>query len=467
MSPDAIAGGIALAELVCAALVYARRAGLHAGALERQLIALREQIAAYREEDHKRAQEAADRQEYRLKEAVRAEGIAPIQAELREVASRMRGQVESLAADVQSLSERETALSAQMGRTSARVEKIADAVEIVTRRPLQGFPIDAARLETRTEAEVLKLAESVAILRPLAPYPRWRFDADWWNPDLTFQLRRRIWQYFNERRLEGRVTVRWHAGTSLCLYLGNDLSRQIFIGGCFDPNEFAFLDRYLQPGMTLIDAGANEGVYTIFAARKVGAEGTVWAFEPSRRERDRLQRNLELNRLAAKVFPQALAEKTSQAELSVAGYEHEGQNTLGGFSFDTTELARKEVVEAATLDEVVASENPPRINVMKIDIEGAELRMLQGAYETLRHYRPILMFEVMDEALQRQGSSREALLDYLREQQYQPYMFDPYSGLPAEAPPGVYGENMLAVPNGWTLPDAVYNPWPSECGPPS
>ena len=65
--------------------------------------------------------------------------------------------------------------------------------------------------------------------------------------------------------------------TSLRLHLGNDVSRQIFIAGCYDPNEFAFLDRYLRPGMTFIDAGANEGVYTVFAAQRVGSEGCVWA----------------------------------------------------------------------------------------------------------------------------------------------------------------------------------------------
>src|SRR5437773_2477490 len=220
-----------VAGLVVVAIFYARRASLHASALERQLVALREQFAAYREEEGKRFEEA--------------------------------------------------------------------------------------------EEEVLKLAQSVAMVRPLVPYPKWRFDADWSNPDLTFQLRRRLWQYFNHRRREAPVTVPWHLGTRLCLYLGNDLSRQIFIGGCFDPNEFAFLDRFLRPGMTFVDAGANEGVYTVFAARKVGGEGLVWAFEPRLRELDRLRPNLDLNGLTARVFPLALAERSSP----------EGQNTLGAFSF--------------------------------------------------------------------------------------------------------------------------------------
>ena len=82
------------------------------------------------------------------------------------------------------------------------------------------------------------LAESLAVLRPLVPYPEWRFDADWYNPDLSFQIRQRLWQYFADRGCEVPVRVSWHSGTHLCLYLNNDLSRQIFIAGCADPNEF-------------------------------------------------------------------------------------------------------------------------------------------------------------------------------------------------------------------------------------
>jgi hypothetical protein len=63
-------------------------------------------------------------------------------------------------------------------------------------------------------------------------------------------LRHRLWQYFSDRRREVAIIARRHYGTNLNLYLGNDLSRQIYIAGCIDPIEFAFLDRIHQPGMT-------------------------------------------------------------------------------------------------------------------------------------------------------------------------------------------------------------------------
>jgi FkbM family methyltransferase len=246
--------------------------------------------------------------------------------------------------------------------------------------------------------------------------------------------------------------------------LGNDLSRQIYIAGCIDPNEFAFLDRYLQPGMTFFDAGANEGVYTIFAAQRVGSGGTVWAFEPSPREFDRLRSNLHLNGLDLpnlRLFPFALADRSGRAQLTIAEDEHAGQNTLGKFAYETVAAAEKHMVDLRRLDDLVAEQPPARIDVVKLDVEGAELSLLRGAVSTLERYRPIVLFEVSEASLAHQDHRREELLAFLRAQHYTLYLFDD-SGFPACAPPGTYRDNMLAVPHGSSLPPAVFQLWPQR-----
>ena len=136
-------------------------------------------------------------------------------------------------------------------------------------------------IESMEAPQVAAIARTLRSLRPLVPYPKWRWDADWANPDLAFRMRQRIWQYFNHRTLEISVVVDWFARTQLRLHLGNDLSRQVFIAGCYEPNEFAFLDKLLQPGMNFFDAGAGEGLYTLFAARRVGDTGAVWGSSPA------------------------------------------------------------------------------------------------------------------------------------------------------------------------------------------
>jgi FkbM family methyltransferase len=340
------------------------------------------------------------------------------------------------------------------------VQETACAIQTLGRSPLRMLPVDSRLTESASEEELTRLAESIAILRPLVPYPRWRTDADLNNPDLTFQLRRWLWQHFNDRQQDAPVIVPWHGGTRLRLFLGNDISGQIYIAGCMEPNEFAFLDRILQPGMTFLDVGANDGIYAVFAASRVGPEGTVWAFEPSAREVARLQFNLDLNHLSVRVFPIALADVSGQANLTVAGYEHEAHNTLGAFAYRGIEAKGTETVVVRQLDAVLQDNPLPRIDVIKLDVEGAELRVLHGAASTMERYRPCILFEVSEKSLHHQNSTREELLKFLQSQRYRLYSFDPLTGLPMAASPGVYSDNMLAVPAEKPLPAAANWPWP-------
>src|SRR5262249_24894046 len=149
----------------------------------------------------------------------------------------------------------------------------------------------------------------------------------------------------------------------------------------------------LLPGMVFIDGGANEGHYTVFASQCVGPEGTVWAFEPSSRELKRLEKNLELNASGnVRVFRVALAESNGEGELRITGYAHEGHNTLGGFAHEV-ELARTERFSLRRLDDLVAEASLTRVDVIKLDVEGAEQRVLEGSRDVLTRFRPVILFE--------------------------------------------------------------------------
>ena len=81
--------------------------------------------------------------------------------------------------------------------------------------------------------------------------------------------------------LEVPLTVRWYRGTTVDVTLGNDNSLCLYVCGSFEPNEFAFLDQVLRPGMVFFDVGANDGYYTLFAAQKVGTAGACWRSSPA------------------------------------------------------------------------------------------------------------------------------------------------------------------------------------------
>lgn len=306
----------------------------------------------------------------------------------------------------------------------------------------------AAKPESSTEFEsaLLNLAQKLVYVRPLVPYPGWRFDSDWSNTDLSFRMRRYIWTYFRERNLEVPFTMTWHENLALWLHLGNDSSRLVFVAGCMEPNEFAYLSRVLSQGMTFVDAGANDGLYTLFAAKRVGAAGRVLSFEPSQREFDRLKENIEQNRIEnVRAFQVALAEKDGTAELKIADGSHHGQNTLGDFMHPVN-LLRTEPVILRTLDGILKEQGVDRVDVMKLDVEGAEMRVLEGAGTVLRDLRPTILFEVSDSGLRFQGSCAEQLFDFLRSLEYVLYAFDAVTGKPARAQLRASSDNMLAIP---------------------
>jgi FkbM family methyltransferase len=294
---------------------------------------------------------------------------------------------------------------------------------------------------------IIDLAQHLARVRPLGVMPHWTFGGFITNPDLNTHVRHSLWDAAKERGIDRPIIIKWYGGTQLHLYLDNDLSHTLFVGGCVDPNEFALLDQILKPGMVFLDGGANEGIYTLFASARVGGTGRVIAVEPSGRELGRLRGNLALNNAEnVQIVEKALAERDGMVALTIIEDEHAGQNTLGRPIYKV-ERINVEAVGAVTIDGLVEEHALRRLDVIKLDIEGAELRALQGAAATLREMKPLLLFEMSDKALQNQGGTSSAVIRLLRDAGYRFLAFDDASGRPVPVVSILEGfsNNMVAV----------------------
>ena len=297
-------------------------------------------------------------------------------------------------------------------------------------------------------------AAYAAFLAPAAPRleprPDWRFAEEYYDQRRWLACRRgALWEAAREKDLAVPLTVRWHGGTTVDVTLGNDNSLCLYVCGSFEPNEFAFVDRVLKPGMVFIDVGANDGYYTLFAARRVGPTGKVIAVEPSSRERAHLQRNLGRNGLEnVQVVAAALGAEAGFVDLHLAHGVHAGHNTLGDFAHDDVVRASSERVPLETLDAVVARQGLSRVDMVKIDVEGGEAGVVAGARKVLTTARPVLLMELNERALHAQGHSADALLRVLREElDYQILTFSPVGGCPERAVEGApLSPNVVAVP---------------------
>lgn len=339
---------------------------------------------------------------------------------------------------------------------SAVVGLYAHAVSApVVEQPRRGYgvpPPDARaesllrRLPFFRDQELLELIPKLAVCRPPSPWPRGMVERALAQSGAGMQLRQQIWDRFAGYQELPTALIHWHHGSRLRLNMGSELSHSLFVLGAFDPNEFAFLETFLQPGMVFVDGGSHEGVYSLFAALRTAPGGRVIAFEPSARERASWQANMELNHCQATLIPAALGQAEGEATLVVAQGQRSGHNTLGAFVWGGVQEAHRVRVPVRGLDHVAEELALTRLDLLKLDIEGAETAALRGAVRVLREYRPTLLLEVSPRSLAAQGSSHDELLGLLDELGYDLFSFDYWTGelIPGHSNPG--GENLVARP---------------------
>lgn len=313
---------------------------------------------------------------------------------------------------------------------------------------LNSFANDAdmqKSLSVLDEERLVQVAEECAPVASLRRVSGWRFDSYLDAPTPSQRFRYAIWNVFRERKVSAPVVFPWLHGLKLNLHLGNDISLPTFVSGSIDPNEFYLLDRFLSEGMTVFDIGANEGFYTVFAANRVGQTGRVIAFEPSARERRRLDANVSLNDLSnVTVEGIGLADREEQAVLRICEYGHEGQNTIGGFAYDVKQ-AETQAIRLRSLDSYLHDHPVDRLDLIKVDVEGAEERVFRGARETLERFQPVLLLEMNEKSLRLQGSSCRNVEELLQSTGYRLYSFASATGALVAAQDGVYSENVVAI----------------------
>jgi FkbM family methyltransferase len=188
------------------------------------------------------------------------------------------------------------------------------------------------------------------------------------------------------------------------------VQRYIFFRGQYEPRETAFVRALLRPGDKFVDAGANIGWFTLLAASIIGPSGRVLAFEPFPLSVDQLKRNVSINDLSnVDVFPIALDYEDGVCNLAA----------WPGNQGSASAFARTEGVSVPTkrLDDLLPSNE--RYRLLKIDVEGAEMRVFSGAQAALSDGRfEYILFEVNDRMLRRAGSSAAALLSLFRTHRY-------------------------------------------------
>lgn len=200
-------------------------------------------------------------------------------------------------------------------------------------------------------------------------------------------------------------------GLNYELDLTEGIDFAIFLLGAFEPRTVSTLQQLIEPGYTVLDIGANIGAHTLHMAQSVGDSGRVLAFEPTTYAVNKLRRNIALNpelERRTKIYHAFLTAEDSASvpEEIYSSWPLVKSNNLhaehGGQAQATTGAA------TFRLDTVLACENVDRVDLIKMDVDGYECAVLQGAGDTITAYRPIFLFEYSPYLLADHGGSVEA-----------------------------------------------------------
>lgn len=189
--------------------------------------------------------------------------------------------------------------------------------------------------------------------------------------------------------------------------------------GGLEPGTGEALRRLVRPGMVAADVGANIGLLTLVMARAAGPGGKVIAFEPEATPRANLEKMRHLNGLAwVEVRDQAVGEKAGRLTFHVSDII--GHSSL--YALPEAEEARVIEVEVVALDDVAPG---GRMDVVKIDVEGAELDVLAGMGGLIRANRDLaIVAEFGPEHLTRVGQTPDQWFGAFAEAGFRPYLID-------------------------------------------
>lgn len=192
---------------------------------------------------------------------------------------------------------------------------------------------------------------------------------------------------------------------------GSYLGRFLYYRGMYEDATMRLLRRILRPGMTFVDVGANIGLHTTIAAHLVGPTGWVLAIEPQADLCSLIEANVRNNGLSnVTVIRTALGRTGGSAVLHQLYEANPGAATLRLHPGE--EACTSAEVSVRTLSAVLEGlQLPPTEIVVKIDVEGAELEVLEGAEQYLARRAPaVVLIECVDHHLQRFGAGSLELL---------------------------------------------------------
>ncbi|MBF0195702.1 MAG: FkbM family methyltransferase [Magnetococcales bacterium] len=210
-------------------------------------------------------------------------------------------------------------------------------------------------------------------------------------------------------------------GINYKLDLKEGIDFAIYLFGVYERKSFKAYQKIIKKGDTVFDIGANIGGHTMQLARLTGENGRLYAFEPTDFSFDKLKDNIELNPELAKNVTLSQIMLTDSNSEKPDPEIYSSWPLVGGLNKHPKhcgQLKSTSGSSAMTLDEFVIKEKIDRVDFIKMDVDGNEIRVLRGASNVLEKFKPTFIFEIAPYALAEAGFSIDELLDIFTKMGY-------------------------------------------------
>lgn len=226
----------------------------------------------------------------------------------------------------------------------------------------------------------------------------------WWQIRSLFTKKVYVHQFTKHSKLQMEKGMTAATGNLYC--------------GLHEYKEMLFLLHYLRKDEIFVDAGANIGSYSILASAEIGA--TSYSFEPVEETFNQFQKNINVNSISSKVNSFQIGLASKPGELIFSDEQDSSMNHVLT-SINSSKNAKR--VEVSTLDSILKNFSP---TLLKIDVEGFELEVLNGALETLNKHSLKAIIIELNGSGKNYGFSDEEINSKLLSLGFNSYTYNPF-----------------------------------------
>ena len=280
-----------------------------------------------------------------------------------------------------------------------------------------------------------------------------KFQALWWFAKFTRryklpktdQFLRLIYSPDKRQNDYIDVAVEYDINLMINVNTASFLEWSVFFYGYYEPEIDALIKRLFRTGFVAFDVGANIGTHALIMGQYAGNTGKIVAVEPNPQIHRRLVKNISLNRLNnIQPLQYGLSNTNGEFTLHIApdDFPNQGMSSL----YHQAELTNKTTIQVKVLDEIAQSLELDRLDFIKIDTEGNDYNVLLGSENSIRRYRPYILFEYDENTWSRGGFQYSMCEELFAKHRYVLYALHPQNYLTQLKGKPPVSANILAIP---------------------